>query len=240
MAVNSRLCKAMIATGVLLAAGRLLAADAAIFTCTNAQGKRMTADRPIAECMDREQRVLNRDGSVRNVMPPSMTSEERAAAEEVERKRAIERAAQKDAVRRDRNMLARYPDEATHQKARDTALDAARGAISLSEARLADLQRDRKPLTDEAEFYKGKALPFKLKTQIEAVETSIAAQRELLVTQQAEVGRITSLYDAELRHLKKLWAGAQPGSLGMAPEAEAVNTGSASLKADGRTATARP
>ena len=32
--------------------------------------------------------------------------------------------------------------------------------------------------------------------------------------QRLEVLRIDKLYDAELERLKKLWAGAQPGSLG--------------------------
>ena len=33
-------------------------------------------------------------------------------------------------------------------------------------------------------------------------------------TQQTEVERINKLYDAELSHLQKLWAGATPGSIG--------------------------
>ena len=33
-------------------------------------------------------------------------------------------------------------------------------------------------------------------------------------TQEAELERINALYDAELGHLRRLWAGARPGSLG--------------------------
>ncbi len=33
-------------------------------------------------------------------------------------------------------------------------------------------------------------------------------------TQKAELVRINSRFDAELAHLKKLWSGAPPGSLG--------------------------
>ena len=53
----------------------------AIYTCIDSAGKRLTSDRLISECLDREQRVLNRDGSVRMVLPPRMSTEERAAAE---------------------------------------------------------------------------------------------------------------------------------------------------------------
>ena len=47
---------------------------------------------------------------------------------------------------------------------------------------------------------------------------SIQAQHDLLVTQQSEVGRITALFDAELARLRKLWGGAEPGSLGPLPQ----------------------
>lgn len=185
----------------------------AIFTCTNASGKRLTSDRPIAECLDREQRVLNRDGSLRTMLPPSLTSDERAALEETERRKLQERASRQEAIRRDRNLLARYPNEAAHRKAREAALDDVRAGIRASEQRLADVEKDRKPLLDEAEFYKGKPLPNKLQRQIESIDVTATAQRELIANQKAELGRVTALFDAELVHLKRLWGGAEPGSL---------------------------
>ena len=44
------------------------------------------------------------------------------------RQEAEARAAQADAARRDRNLLQRYKTEATHQKARETALEPVRAA----------------------------------------------------------------------------------------------------------------
>jgi len=76
------------------------------------------------------------------------------------------------------------------------------------------LTAERKPLMDEAEFYVGKALPGKLRTQLDANDASTEAQRTLGQNQQLEIVRVNKLYDAELERLKKLWAGAQPGSLG--------------------------
>jgi hypothetical protein len=52
--------------------------------------------------------VLNSDGSVQRVLPPTLTAEERAERDAAERKAELERAAQADAVRRDRNLMARY------------------------------------------------------------------------------------------------------------------------------------
>lgn len=195
----------------------------AIFTCTNAAGRKLTADRPIAECNDREQRVLNKDGSLRMVLQPSLTADERAAKEDAEKRKVQERAAKLDAVRRDRNLKARYPDELAHSKAREAALDTARASIRSSEQRLAELEKERKPLQAEAEFYKGKSLPPKLKRDIDGIDVSIEAQRALVMNQQVEIVRINALYDAELARLKQLWAGAEPGSLGPLPQSAQAN-----------------
>ena len=42
-------------------------------------------------------------------------------------------------------------------------------------------------------------------------------RRSLAQNQVAETDRINALYDAELARLRKLWGGAQPGSLGPLP-----------------------
>lgn len=190
-------------------------AGKAIFTCTDAAGKRLTSDRPIAECSAREQRVLNADGSVRSIVPPTLTATERGDAEARERDAAAERARQQEAVRRDRNLLGRYPNEAAHRKARELALDDLRKALHRSDERLAVLATERKPLAAEAEFYVGKPLPLKLRLALDANDASVDAQKSLLQNQQVEARRIELLYDAELERLKKLWGGAQPGSLGI-------------------------
>lgn len=184
-----------------------------IYTCTTADGRRLTSDRPIAECTAREQRVLNPDGSQRTILPPFLSPEERAAKELADRRAAAERLARQDAIRRDRTLMLRYPNEAAHQRARHAALDDSNKALRMSERRIQDLNKERKPLLDEAEFYKGKPLPAKLKQQLDANDASIEAQEVLIENQKAELVRINKTFDAELARLKKLWAGAPPGSL---------------------------
>jgi len=209
------------ATGMLLSAASqgTWAAEprnggAGIFTCIDARGNRLTSDRPIPECVAREQRVLNRDGSVQRIIPPTLTAEERADMEAAEMRRAAQRKAHQDIVRRDRTLLQRYPDEDAHAKARAAALDSVRASVKLSEARLQDLSAERKPLLAETEFYVGKPLPTALKQQLDANDAATEAQRSLVHNQQAEIGRINTVYDIELARLKKLWAGAAAGSLG--------------------------
>jgi hypothetical protein len=188
-----------------------------IYTCIDDKGRRLTSDRPIADCVHKEQQLLNRDGSLRQVVPPTLTSDERADKEAREKKAAEERVTQQDAIRRDRNLLMRFPNEAAHQKAREAAADPVRLAIKATEARLRDLNAERKPLLEEAEFYVGKPLPTKLKLQIDANDAALDAQRTSAANQSVELDRINALYDAELERLKKLWAGAMPGSLGPLP-----------------------
>lgn len=198
-------------------------AKAGIYTCTTPDGRRLTSDRPIIECSAREQRILNADGSLRTTLPPFLSPEDRAAQEVRERRQAAERAAQNDAVRRDRNLMQRFPSEAAHQRARNSALDDANKAMRISELRIKDLALERKPLADEAEFYKGRPLPAKLKQSLDANDAGVEAQQQLIENQKAELVRINSRYDMELVRLKRLWGGAAPGSLGaMADPASAA------------------
>ena len=58
------------------------------FTCVNAAGRTLTSDRLIGECMDREQRVLSREGALIGIVPPSLTADERAEKEARDRRLA--------------------------------------------------------------------------------------------------------------------------------------------------------
>ena len=205
------------------------AQGSAIYTCEDDKGRRITSDRPIAECVAREQKQLSRDGSLRRTVPPTPTPEERAEQELRDRRAAEARALQADAVRQDRTLLQRYKTPEDHQRARVAALDVARTAVAATDQRLAGLSQERKQFAQEAEFYRGRALPPKLQQSIESVETAMAAQRSVAQSQRAELDRINRLYDIELDRLKQLWAGAPPGSLGsIAPVRATSAAGAAS------------
>lgn len=185
-----------------------------IYTCVDDKGRRITSDRPILECVAREQRQLNPDGSLKRTVPPPPTAEERAEQEQRERRAAEARALQADAARQDRTLLQRYKTPEDHQRARLAALDVARSAMVATDQRLAGLARERKQYAEEAEFYRGRPLPAKLQQSIDAVETAMAAQRSVARNQRAELDRVNRLYDVELERLRQLWAGAAPGTMG--------------------------
>ena len=222
---------------VMLVLSRAAAAAPAvsgIYSCTDDRNRRLTADRPIAECSGREQQILNRDGSLKTILPATLTPDERAAQEARDRAAAEQRNARADAVRRDRNLVARYPNDESHGRAREAALDSVRLAVKSSELRLRSLSIERKPLLDEAEFYLGRSMPAKLRMQLDANDAAVEAQRAAVKFQEAEIVRINTLYDAELDRLRRLWAGALPGSLGALPAQGAARSAADPLRAPRR------
>ncbi len=191
-----------------------------IYSCTAPDGRRLTSDRPIPECVTREQRLHRSDGSVKGQLAPFMTPEEAAAAELRQRELLAKQAAAADATRFDRNLLARYPRQDKHDLARQAALDDLIKATQNSEQRIAALATERKAMEDEAQFYKGKTLPIKLKRQMDGNAAARDAQLLALGNQAAERDRVNRRYDIELQRLRKLWTGALPGSLGPAPSSK--------------------
>jgi hypothetical protein len=222
----------LICGGVLALVAASVGAQAApIYACVDANGKRITSDRPIAECLAREHRVLNADGSTREVRRPAMTADEQAEADAQERARAVRAAIEADAVRSDRNLRARYPNEAAHQRSRALALDEVNRTVQLSQRRLDELALERKPLQDEAEFYSGRQMPPLLKQQLDGNDAAMQAQRELMANQQAEAGRVNAAFDAELVRLRAMWSGAAPGKLPAQPAVAASAASAAALPA---------
>ena len=183
-------------------------AQAAIFTCVDAQGRRITSDRPIAACMDREQRELSPSGSVRRVIPPEPTAEERAALD-AKRKADAERDARlNEEKRRERALLSRYPNEAAHQRERVKALESVDAVEAAVHKRIEELVKLRTGLDDEMAFYAkdpAKAPPL-LQRKFKDNQSLLDAQQNALKQQAAERQRVAERFDAELEQLRKLWA----------------------------------
>ncbi|HET8749056.1 MAG TPA: DUF4124 domain-containing protein [Ramlibacter sp.] len=206
--------------GALGAAGVLAPAWAqaggsigSIFTCVDARGQRLTSDRPIIECLDREQRELKKDGTVRRIIGPSMTAQERAAFEERERKLAEERQRQTDERRAQKALLARYPNQPAHDAERAKALRAQQEVIAAGMRRIAELEEQRRKLAQETEFFKDPAKrPAALQRQIEENDNQIAAQRRFIEAQEEEKKRIDAQFDEELARLRPLWAQLAPAA----------------------------
>ena len=178
-----------------------------IYTCVDAQGRRLTSDRPILACLDREQRELNSSGSTRRILPPTLTAAEREAREARERDAAIERQRAQNMIRRDQALLTRYPDKATHDAGRKEALAQTQIVVDAAQQRIAELALERKALDDEMEFYRKNPsnAPAKVRRGIEENAESVEAQRRAIAGQQEERNRINARFDIEAERLRALW-----------------------------------
>ena len=188
-------------------------AQAAIFTCVDAQGRRITSDRPIAACMDREQRELSSSGSVKRVIPPEPTAEERATLDAKRKADAEQTARLAEEKRKERALLSRYPNEAAHQRERAKALESVDAVEAAIHHRIEELVKLRAGLDDEMAFYAkdpAKAPPL-LKRKIKDNESLVSAQQNALKQQGAERQRVNERFDAELEQLRRLWAQAAAG-----------------------------
>lgn len=185
-----------------------------VYTCVDAKGRRLTADRPIPECTDREQKVLNPSGTVKTKVGPTLTAQERADLEVKEKREVEERSRTADEKRRDRALLTRYPNKAVHDQERKEALAQIGVVIQAAKNRLEELTKQRIAIEEEMEFYKKdpNRAPAYVRRQQEENIQSQAVQRRFISEQEAEIKRVNARFDDELVRLRQLWTLIAPAS----------------------------
>lgn len=182
---------------------------AGIYSCVDAKGRTLTADRPIAECSDREQRELSPSGMTRRRLEPTYTAREQAEREDRAREAAVQAARIADERRRERALLIRYPNAAAHERERGEALVQVDAVIQAARKRLSELADDRKKIDEELEFYKGDAskAPGVLRRRLDDNAKSVAVQNRFIGEQEDEKKRVNARFDEERVRLKQLWSG---------------------------------
>lgn len=183
------------------------AAAQGIYTCVDDKGRKLTSDRPIAECMDRTQRELNPSGTVRRVLTPPPAAKSRAVLEAEEKAEAETRLRLAEEKRRDRALRIRYPDRASHDKERGAALQRVSDIIETATKRVQELTDQRKAIDTELDFYKNSPgkVPPAIKRRLDETDASIASQKRLIADQEAEKKRIPQRFDMEAAILKQHW-----------------------------------
>ena len=183
-----------------------------VYTCIDAKGRKLTADRPIADCIDREQKVLNPSGTVRAKVGPSLTAQEKQELEQKEKREAEERNRTAEEKRRDRALMIRYPNKGVHDRERLEALAQIEAVTKAATTRLTELVRQRAALDEEMEFYKkdpSKA-PAYLRRQLEENTQSQSVQKRFIAEQDGESRRLNARFDDELIRLRQVWAQMAP------------------------------
>lgn len=188
-----------------------------IYTCVDSRGRRITADRPIPECLDREQRELSSTGTTKRQIGPSLSENERALIEAQQRREAEERNRIVEERRRERVLLTRYPDKAAHDVERAASMQQIDEVVSVAEKQILDLKRQRKPLEAEMVAYQkdpNKA-PMALRRKLGELEEGVAEQQRVIAAQDGERRRIHQRFDAELVVLKRLWDAQRAANAGI-------------------------
>lgn len=178
-----------------------------VFTCIDAKGHKIVADRPIAQCADRTQKEMTSSGTVKRVMGPTLTAQEQLARDEKEREQAQQQARQAEERRLDHALLLRYPRQALHDRARVTALAQIDEVIKVASQRSMELARQRKQLDAELVRYAQdpSETPVALKRRSDENQTHTDIQKRFIAGQKAEKERTNARFDEALTRLKNLW-----------------------------------
>ena len=181
-----------------------------IYTCVDGKGRKITADRQIAECSDRVQHEVSPGGVVKRVLGPTLTEQELAAEEEKSKLQAAARLRESEEKRRDRALLLRYPNMAAHDKERALAVAQINALFEVAQARTKELATQRAGINTDFEFYQkdpSKA-PAALVRRRDENDGNMAEQKRYMAEQTLEKQRVNARFDSELVKLKQLWAAA--------------------------------
>ena len=207
------------------------AAQAVIYCCDDAGGKRVCGDFLPKECQRRAYEERDDKGFIiKRVEAPltpaqiALREAEQARKAEAEQKRIEER-------RRNMALLSTYAEERDIDAARDRALADLDKSVKQAEKALADSSARRAKVDQEKEFYKNKTLPAQLKDQIALADKDVAVKRAAMDDRLAERQSIINKYAQEKRKFRELKRGGEPEPDPSAPKREVVvqpNEGAAS------------
>ena len=178
-----------------------------LYACKDTRGRALSSDRPIAECADRQQLELRRSGGVLRTVGPSYSEQDQAAR--AHQLQQMDRAAaqREGERRRERALLARYPDSRLHDRERAEALAQLDQATHLARDYLAALKRERQELDAELQFFRGDRAkaPAGLSRKFDENEEGVRAQNRFIQSRDEEKQRVALRFASERAQLEPLW-----------------------------------
>jgi len=207
--------KAMFAAALMLApiAAQGQTKEQYTYRCTGKDGKKYYGQTIPQPCLGEPMELINKHGLVVKRIDPQAEEKARLAKEaEAERKRETE-AAEKDAVRRNRALLATYTSEKDIQDSRARALRDHHKQVQDVERRIDELKKRQARFEKDLAVYKeaGKGEPpSRLKEEVIHVEIDLKAQQSLLDAKKKEADGINARYDDDLARYRQATAGGRP------------------------------
>lgn len=190
--------------GVTGVQAQQVSAPASYYSCRDANGRMLTSDRPIAECMNREQREHNLDGSVRRVIDPPLTPEQRKARDEEAHRKAEADKLADEQRRHDKILLSSYSSVDALEAARKRTLGDSQAFLDRSRARLTDLLKEKKKLDTEREFYKNGKVPPEVQRKMDDNAFGIRYESGTIQSREDEIAKINARFDADRVRLEQL------------------------------------
>jgi hypothetical protein len=197
--------KRFVLTGLLLWLPAL-AAQAQIYSCKDPSGKIITSDRPIPECARSDMRVMNPDGSTKQVIPAPMNAEQRARAEQEQKRADDARRAEQEQKRKDRALLQAYKTEQDLVDTYIRQLSAPVEAVKASHVRIKNLRQDLDRILQEAEFYKGKTWPVQLRRKLSEVTAGIESEKRAIAERSDDIARLNEKFTEDRQRYRVLVA----------------------------------
>lgn len=182
-------------------------ASADIFRCTNAQGKVLTSDRPIPECVTRGMKVYSNNGRFKhNVLPPQTAEEKQKVAQELERKKQ-EELAEEEQKKEERYLLAHYSTESDVEDARKRAVEVLSDKQRFASEQLQALSQLMSSLQDELKKSKKTTQEFdSIKRRADSLSDNVSSTRKSIDFYQQEIERTNREYDETLKRYRAVFA----------------------------------
>jgi hypothetical protein len=176
------------------------------YRCTGSDGKKYYGQTVPQACLGRPMELMNKQGLVVKRIDAEGDEKARLAKEtEAEKKREAEEA-QKNALRRNRALLATYQSEKEIEDARNRDLRNHQKGVDEVQKRIEDIKKR------QAQFQKEQALfqdgsrgapPARLQEDITNAEIDLKAQQSLLDAKRKEAQTINARYDEDKRRYQE-------------------------------------
>lgn len=177
-----------------------------IYTCTDEYGRRLTSDRPIPECANRDQRELSSTGVTRRVLKPQPTASE-IKARQAQAEKEREQRARKEAQRqRDESLAIRYPSLQLHEEARKRELETSALRAKLIEKHVQQLEEEKQRMQERlSKLPDPNKISAAFRHSIEQNEANLQKQKDTLADENAQQAVINKRFDEEQVRLKPFW-----------------------------------
>lgn len=199
-------------------------AQARIFCCDDAHGKKYCSDFLPPQCAKLSYEIRDEKGFVLERKDPPLTPEQIAKREAEAAKKAEEEKKRVEERRRNLALLSTYATEKDIDVARDRAVTEVQKLVKQAENLVEEAQKAKAKVEREKEFYKNKALPAQVKKQIQDSEADLKAKLDTLAARKADIDKTQAKFEDEKKKFRELKGIVSPGAATTLPLAPAAPT----------------